>query len=307
MSVRWDGEVRWWRLATVLVIAVTLASVAHTQKSIGAEDRTATGAFDMTEAGTDSDTPPALFTIGLTGGFPSYQTAALALSFQAQYVGLQVKGSWTAAGPFIGAQLRGYPPIPVPVPVYLGVGAGVYGPNASYHAAIGTHVPLGRTARLDVEGGVASVPLLDGRAWAPHVAVGVSYAVPLPTGRDGSTSASGAVGAPSSAGGSSSAPRGGACTEDAAPDETTLMAAFRSILRQWIDSARATYGSVYTDLDYGYDVEEASIQGEEGRLRVRYRGSVREIATGTRHEASGEASATFRWTGCAWRNTGVDY
>src|SRR5690606_9205063 len=131
--------------------------------------------------------------------------------------------------------------------------------------------------------------------------------VPLPTGRAGATSASGSFGAPSSAGGSSSAPRGGACVEGAAPDETTLMAAFRLTLRQWIDSARATYGSVYTDLDYGYDVEEASIQGEEGRVRVRYRGSVREIATGTRHEASGEASATFRWTGCAWRNTGVDY
>jgi hypothetical protein len=286
---------------------VTLAGVAHTQTSIGSEDRTATAGFSTTEAGTDGDTPPALFTIGLTGGFPSYQTAALALSLQAQYVGLQVKGSWTAAGPFIGAQLRGYPPIPVPVPVYLGVGAGVYGPNASYHAAIGTHVPLGRTARLDAEGGVASVPLLDGRAWAPHVAVGVSYAVPLPTGRDGTASASGSLGAPPSAGGSSTAPRSGACTEASAPDETTLMAAFRLTLRQWIDSARATYGSVYTDLDYDYDVEEASIRGEEGRVRVRYRGSVREIATGTRHGASGEASATFRWTGCAWRNTGVDY
>ncbi|MFO7545881.1 MAG: hypothetical protein R6W77_10340, partial [Trueperaceae bacterium] len=255
----------------------------------------------------DTGAPPALFTIGLTGGFPSYQTAALALSFQAQYVGLQVKGSWTAAGPFIGAQLRGYPPIPVPVPLYIGVGAGVYGPNASYHAAIGTHVPLGRTARLDVEGGVASVPLLDGRAWAPHVAVGVSYAVPLPSSRGGPTSASGSPGTPLAAGGERGGAGPGACGEAASPDDAALMAAFRLTLRQWIDSARATYGSVYTDLSYDYDVEEASIRGDEGSVRVRYRGSVREIATGTRHEASGDAAATFRWNGCTWRNTGVNY
>lgn len=85
------------------------------------------------------------------------------------------------------------------------------------------------------------------------------------------------------------------------------MNAFRLTLQRWIDSARATYGSVYTDLRYDVDVTSTTLEGNDATVRLRYRGSVREIATGLRHEAEGEASATFRWSGCAWRNTGVAY
>lgn len=312
----------WFRLAGAMVLlsAAVFTSLSSAQSVDSAQERgtvttTSTTASTTAEAGatsTEDDAPPTLFTVGLTGGFPSYQTAALALSFQAQFVGLQLKGSWTAVGPFIGAQVRAYPPIPVPLPVYVGVGGGVYGSNVSYHAAVGAHVPLSRATRLDVEGGVASVPLLDGRAWAPHVSVGVSYAIPLPASLGGfadGQEAGASVDVPDGRTGAGAGPGAGprTCSAAAQPDESALLDAFRLVLRQWIDSARATYGSVYTDLRYDYDVALARVQGDEGTVRIRYRGSVREIATGTRHEASGEASATFRWNGCRWRNTGVSY
>lgn len=281
-------------LAAVAVLALLTASLAWAQGGSSAAD----GAASSVE-----EAPPALLAVGLSGGFPSYQTAALAVSLQAQYVGIQVKGSWTPAGPFVGVQLRGYPPVPVPVPLYVGVGAGIYGANTSWHAALGAHVPLGRATRLDVEGGVASVPLLEGRAWAPHVAVGVSYAFALPSER-GSAAAAGEQD-PRANRDNQGVPR--TCAEAARPDEVALMNAFRLTLQRWIDSARATYGSVYTDLRYDVDVTSTTLEGNDATVRLRYRGSVREIATGLRHEAEGEASATFRWSGCAWRNTGVAY
>src|SRR5690606_39241314 len=43
---------------------------------------------------------PALFSVGISGGFPSYQTVALSVSLQSSFVGLQAKGSWTAVGPY---------------------------------------------------------------------------------------------------------------------------------------------------------------------------------------------------------------
>lgn len=289
---------RTWSLhgfAAALVLVMLTAPFAWAQ---GGSTSTDEASFSVDAA------PPALLAVGVSGGFPSYQTAALAVSLQAQYVGIQVKGSWTPAGPFVGVQLRGYPPVPLPVPLYVGVGAGVYGASTSWHAALGTHVPLGRATRLDVEGGVASVPLLDGRAWAPHVAVGVSYAFALPSGR-GSASAAAGDQAPDAVRDPQGAPA--TCAEAAGPDEAALMNAFRLTLQRWIDSARATYGSVYTDLRYDVDVTATTLEGNDATVRLRYRGSVQEIATGQRHEAEGEASATFRWSGCAWRNTGVSY
>lgn len=247
---------------------------------------------------------PALFSVGISGGFPSYQTVALAVSLQSSFVGLQVKGSWTAAGPYLALQLRGYPPVPVPVPLYLGVGVGVYGSNVSYHAALGAHVPLGRALRFDVEGGVASVPLLDRRSLAPHVALGLSYAVPVDIDRaaDGDNERIGrSIGERSAQG--APAP---ACLEPVEPDVGALDDAVDAMVDDWIASARATYGSVYTDLNYDYSVN-STVAGDSATVEVSYSGSVREIATGTRHEASGTATAAFEWTGCAWVGGGVTY
>ncbi len=100
------------------------------------------------ESGHLADSPPGLVAVGVSVGFPSYQTAAISASVQSQYVGAQLKGSWTAAGPFIGVQLRGYPPLPLPVPLFVGLGVGFYGPNVSYHAALGGHARPRAPARL---------------------------------------------------------------------------------------------------------------------------------------------------------------
>lgn len=239
--------------------------------------------------------PPALAAVGLTAGFPSYQTVAPMFSVQAGHFGFQAKASWTPAGPFVGVQLRGYPPVPVPVPLYVGVGAGFYGRDLSYHAAVGAHVPLGLNLRLDLEGGVANVPLLGDRTWAPHLSLGLSYAFPVQT-------ASG----PGVAGAGANAPLP-ACQAPAQPDAEALPAAVARTVEEWLLSARATYGSVYTDLEYGYRIASTRLDGAAATVVIEYTGSVREIATGQRHEASGRATGTFAWKGCYWSNTGVSY
>jgi len=131
---------------------------------------------------------PALFAVGVSAGFPSYQTVALAVSLQAQFVGAQLKGSWTPAGAYAGGQLRVYPPIPVPIPLYVGVG-----------------------------------------------------------------------------------------------------------------------GSVYTDLRYSYSITGVQMSGNVGNVTVNYSGSVREILTGTRQSASGDARVRLEWTGCGWGGRSVEY
>src|SRR5690606_9615199 len=151
----------------------------------------------------------------------------VAVSMQSRFVGLQLKGSWTPVGPYFGVQLRGYPPIDLPVPVYAGLGAGVYGSNTSYHAALGAHVPLSLALRLDVEAGAASVPLLDGRRWVPHLALGLSYAFPV----DVSAVGNGTAASRQSAEG----PRGASgCAAPSAPDEGALMTAFERTLAEWL-------------------------------------------------------------------------
>src|SRR5680860_149332 len=247
---------------------------------------------------------PALFSVGVSGGFPSYQTVALSVSLQSSFVGLQAKGSWTAVGPFVGLQLRGYPPVPFPVPLYLGVGVGIYGSNVSYHAAVGGHVPLGRTLRFDVEAGVASVPLLASRSLAPHVALGLSYAVPIEVDVDAREDNEEFGRSVSER---SSGPVMPACAQPVAPDSGALDDALERLVDEWIASARATYGSVYSDLNYSYSVTSSSISGTSAKVSVSYSGSVREIATGTRHETSGTAAAEFEWTGCSWVSRGVTY
>lgn len=250
-------------------------------------------------AGTLEGAPNAVFAVGLSAGFPAYQTVALAASLQAQYVGVQLKGSWTPVGAFVGGQLRAYPPVPVPVPLYLGVGGGLYGSDLSYHVALGGHVPLGKNLRLDLEGGVANVPLLDERTWAPHVAVGVSYAFPVEL-----TPITGAERSGLERRSELQTVR--RCAEPTEPDPSLLRRAVDDTIDDWLRSAQATYGSVYSDLNYSYRVS-SSVAGDTASVSVSYRGSVREILTGVRHRASGTAKATFLWTGCGWANTGVSY
>jgi len=246
----------------------------------------------------DAQVVPALVALGVSAGFPSYQTAAVAASLQVQFFGMQLKGSWTPAGPYFALQLRAYPPLDSPVPLFVGVGAGLYGNNLSYHAAVGGHVPLGLALRLDAEAGIASVPALGSRNWAPHLSLGLSYAFPVDL-----APATGASSAPTRAAGSGA----GGCPTPLPPDEGSLEDAFERVLADWLLSARATYGSVYTDLDYSYAVTDVSVSGSEGTVEISYSGSVRAIGSGTVHQADGSAAAGFRWTGCAWNNTSVSY
>lgn len=279
------------RLVVALMLAIWLGCGAAVAQEPGS------GATEVTAGG--SQGVPALVAIGVSGGFPAYQTVALTASLQVQFVGAQIKGSWTPAGPYFALQLRAYPPLEAPVPVFIGVGAGLYGSNVSYHAAVGTHVPLGPSLRLDAEAGLASVAVLGARRWAPHVAVGLSYAVPI---EFASAPAGGAGEAGSRAGTTA-----GGCPAPRPPDEDALIDAFERVLDDWLRSARATYGSVYTDLDYGYSVTSSVVTGSQGTVAISYSGSVRAIGSGTVHEAQGDAAASFRWTGCTWSNTSVDY
>jgi len=246
----------------------------------------------------DEDAVPALAAVGVSAGFPSYQTIAPTLSLQWQHLGFQAKASWTAAGPYVGLQLRGYLPVAIPVPMYVGAGAGFYGKDVSYHAALGAHVPLSLNARLDLEGGIANVPLLNRRSWAPHLAAGVSYAFPVETSAGPRAT---------SDSGRSQEPIASGCAASTEPDVGGLKGAVDRSVRDFIRSARATYGSIYTDLTYNYSVTGTSVEGDRAKVDVRYSGSVLEIATGQRHSASGTAAATFRWTGCSWVRTGLDY
>lgn len=280
-----------FRATLTLLACAALCTCAAAQAPVASES---------VEAVSVSDAPPALVAVGVSGGFPSYQTVALSVSLQSSFVGLQLKGSWTPAGPYLGVQLRGYPPIEAPVPIFVGVGAGIYGGNASYHAAVGTHVPLSLALRLDVEAGVASVPLLEARGWAPHVAVGVSYAFPV----DLTAATRGPAGASSSR---SSGSQTSGCAVSGPPDVGALSTAFERTLAEWLAGARATYGSVYTDLSYSYRVTSQSVSGDVGVVEIAYSGSVTAIGSGTVHEADGSATARFRWTGCGWSNTAVSY
>lgn len=308
---------RWPARAAVLLLLALMLPGALAQSVTGDQEQAPPAAAVGEQAGTEAEgeeaegdevagalegAPPAIFAVGVSAGFPSYQTIALNASLQAQFVGFQLKGSWTAAGPYLAGQLRAYPPVPIPVPLFIGVGGGVYGDNLSYHAAIGAHVPLGQNLRLDLEGGVANVPLLAERTWAPHLVAGVSYAIPvdLSAARGSRTERNSdeerAVNQPTAS-----------CPEPREPDSSLLREAVEDTVNSWLRSAQATYGSVYTDLSYSYSISGTSISGNNASVTVRYSGSVTEILTGQRHSASGTSSATFRWNGCGWGGTGVEY
>jgi len=286
-------------LKPLLAVLLSLAFVASAQGGApNAAEAETEAPLAAVEKDLGSEGAPALYSVGISAGFPSYQTVALAVSVQAQFVGAELKGSWTPAGAYVGGQLRVYPPIPIPIPLFVGIGGGVYGSNASYHLAIGTHVPLGKDLRLDLEGGVANVPQLDKRAWVPHLAVGVSYVIPVQL-------ASSATATPVDR----SASSGGAatCATPDGPDRGQIPAVIEAIVNDWVLSARATYGSVYTDLKYRYAITRVQVDGNVASVTVNYSGSVREILTGTRQSASGEARVGLVWTGCGWGGGTVEY
>ena len=76
---------------------------------------------------------------------------------------------------------------------------------------------------------------------------------------------------------------------------------------EFVADARATYGSLYRSLRYDLDRGSPDIDGEVAVYDLDYDGSVIEIATGERISASGSATATFRWNGCSWRLSDLDY
>lgn len=241
---------------------------------------------------------PAAAAFGVAVGFPAYRTASLSASLQAGAVGAAVRAAWGSAGVAVGLQARAYPPLPWPLPTYVGVGADLYGGAVAPHVAVGVHVPLGERWRLDAEGGVAWPPLLDARPATPYLSLGVGYAFALDAAPRSAAPAVVAGGAP---------PRAAApCVADA-PDAGALDAAVAETVRRFVADATAAYGSLYRDLRYTTRVVGRDVQGAAARVTVAYDGSVVERASGRRLEAAGTAVASYRWRGCGWARTGLEY
>ncbi len=276
-----------------LVIIVVLVLISSAATSAVAQENEATG--EANDAVTE--TVPALASFGVSAGFPSYQTVAASASLQSSAFALAARAGYgPGAGASIGVTLRGYPPIPgTPVPVWIGAGATATAATVVPHVALGAHVPVARRWRLDVEAGGAWSRLGVERSWVPHLAVGASYAFAVEIAPRDTRDGTGSVGG-----------RGASCTPRPA-DPALLGAALSRAERSFLNDARATYGSLYRGLRYSLDVVDRDVRGDEATIEVRYQGSVVEIATGDRNEASGRATVSFRWDGCGWRTTDIDY
>jgi hypothetical protein len=266
------------------------------------------GAALAQEAGPGEDEAPepllGVASFGVSAGFPAYQTLALNAALQYRFFGLAVRGSWSPAAGVYGAfALRGYPPVPgAPVPLFVEAGVGGHAGGAVPFASIGAHVPLAQRVRLDLEAGAVLVPLLDRSNTVPFLSLGVSYAFSfdvaelIAANRNGSASATGA--------GDGTGP-GQVC--DLKPDESQLGSAVSATISDFLRDARATYGSLYSGLDYSYGIRSQRVNGPNAVVSIGYRGSVTEIASGKRISASGSAAARYRWNGCSWSLTGLDY
>jgi len=265
-------------LVTVLVLAAGTAASAVAQQEEPPE------------------TVPALASFGVSAGFPSYQTLAASASLQSSAVGIAVRAGYgPGAGASFGATLRGYPPIPgSPVPVWIGAGAAATAGTVVPYVALGAHIPVAQRWRVDVEAGGAWSRLGLERSWVPHLVLGASYAFAVEVTPASATRVRGTAGARA------------ACTPGPA-DPALLSAALRRAETSFLNDARATYGSLYRGLRYDLDVVDRDVRGDEATIELRYEGSVVEIATGTRNGASGRATVSFRWDGCGWRTTDIDY
>ena len=241
---------------------------------------------------------------GISAGFPAYQTVAGNFSVQVEHFGIAFRAAYTGnAGIYAGIGMRGYPPIPgLPVPVFAELGAGVHRGGFAPYAAVGSHVPLSQNMRLDIQAGAARVPLLDSYNTAPFLSVGVSYAFAFdpselsadvedlsPVARERIRRSSGYV------------PDCGL-----EPDPGQLSRAVSDTVEGFLRDARASYGSLYRNLKYNYSTSR-SVNGDSATVTVSYSGSVIERATGDRVSASGKAKISFRWNGCGWQRTSLEY
>jgi hypothetical protein len=260
------------RRAALLALAL-LAPLAHAQDGV-------------------DDPPPALVSIGVAGGFPSYQTASLRVGLQAGAVGADLRAGYgPGAGASFGAALRGYPPLPgLPVPVWVGGGVMATAGSAVPFAALGAHVPVAPRVRLDLEGGVAWTRLGTETRLVPHLQAGVSYAFATELPRAPAADRA----EPRAAG------RSADRCEPGPPRPEELGSAVRDAERRFVADARATYGSLYRSLRYTLRITGERVDGERATVDLAYDGSVVEIATGRTVEADGTAQADFGWTGCGW-------
>jgi hypothetical protein len=242
---------------------------------------------------------PLLVSVGVDVGYPEHRLVAVRGSVQSGSIGLALHAGYgPGAGGYAGATVRGYPPLPgMPVPIWLGGGAGVSVAGFVPHAAAGVHVPLARRLRFDVEAGAAWPVEGEERRLAPQLAVGVSYAF--------ATDVRPAAVDP--AANRTRGDRGAASCEPGPPDPGLLGAAFDRAVDDILDDLRATYGSLYRGLSYDIDRGSPDLNGDEATFDVDIDGSVVEIATGERISDSVSATATFRWTGCGWSLSDLDY
>lgn len=255
-------------------------------------------ADDGSVSGTGSQQPLALASFGLNTGFPGYQRLAASVGIQYQFVGVQFKGGYTVAGPYLGFGLRGYPPLPLPVPVFAGIGGGFYGDSTSLELTIGAHVPVSEQFRINLEGGAARVSSFGEAQWLPFVSAGVSYVVAFNPAE---------LAASRSESATPRASAGGRCFSEGPPSETMLVQAFEQTLSRFIRNAEATYAGTYSDLNYNYRITDVTMSDKAGTVTIDYSGSVRTIAGGATESAAGSASASFSWNGCSWRRTSLDY
>ena len=284
-------------LLASLLLSLLLAGNAYAQEA-------AVGARPAREVGEETaETPLGLAAFGVSAGFPAYQAYALNASVQYRFVGLAARATWTPhAGVYGSLALRGYPPIPgSPVPVFLQAGFGAHLAGGTPFVAAGAHVPLSRHLRIDIEAGAASVPLLDQRQIVPYLSLATSYAFSF----DASYALSTRREERREEARERMIARGVDCGLE--PDGSLVGAAVSATVSGFLRDARATYGSLYTNLSYSYDIEEIEVDGDRAYARISYEGSVTEIASGKQISASGSASARFRWNGCSWSRTGIDY
>jgi hypothetical protein len=247
--------------------------------------------------GTDTDDEVLLGSFGLSTGFPGYQQLAVSAGVQYRFVGLALKGGYTAAGPYLGFALRAYPPIPGPVPLFVSTGLGFYGDSTAFELTAGGHVPIAENFRVNIEAGASRVTAFGDSQWLPFVSAGISYVVPfIPDAQSAQRSSQGLR---STAAGRSDC--------GLPPDEGALTSAFSRTLTRFIANGRATYAGTYTDLDYSYRIIDVSVSGDSGSVTIEYEGSVRTILGGHVEQASGTASASFHWNGCGWSRTSLDY